>query len=273
VLIRPRGYETGTHSGTSGHSRARATSGVVSRHTSSNRRSARFGKIPLHTGTRRCLIERERDPPPGREGVGAAVPQREVRTRWRRQSPGATLGLPSRRSMSRRHLLSCCSSISSAVATGWAACCASTESLRSRLLLESDAHTPRGRPIHVAKLEAIWYSRARVTKTDALTLQRYALTRPTRGVHGVSEQSRDRASGESPIGVLGTQRVRRRLTHRARASDCATRRRPQDQPSDRGRALPQLEDGRNHLRNTFAKLGVTSRVEVARAVERADRTP
>ena len=28
-----------------------------------------------------------------------------------------------------------------------------------------------------------------------------------------------------------------------------------------------------HLHNTFRKLGVASRVEVARAVERADRTP
>jgi DNA-binding NarL/FixJ family response regulator len=28
-----------------------------------------------------------------------------------------------------------------------------------------------------------------------------------------------------------------------------------------------------HLRNTFRKLGVASRVEVARVVERADRTP
>src|SRR6266511_387604 len=76
---------------------------------------------------------------------------------------------PSRRSMSARQVLSCCSSISSAVATGSAACCASTESLRSRLLLESDAHTPRGEPIHVAKLEAIRYPRARV--------KRYALTK------------------------------------------------------------------------------------------------
>jgi hypothetical protein len=70
--------------------------------------------------------------------------------------------LPSRRSMSRHQVLSCRSSISSAVATGSAACCASTESLRSRLLLESDAHTPRAEPIRAARLEAIWYARARV---------------------------------------------------------------------------------------------------------------
>ena len=60
-----------------------------------------------------------------------------------------------------RHVLSCRSSISSAVATGSAACCASTESLHSRPLLESDAHTPR-EAIHLAKLEAVRYSRARV---------------------------------------------------------------------------------------------------------------
>jgi len=29
----------------------------------------------------------------------------------------------------------------------------------------------------------------------------------------------------------------------------------------------------SHLRNTFRKLGVSTRVEVARTVERADRTP
>jgi hypothetical protein len=45
--------------------------------------------------------------------------------------------LPNRLSMSRRHVLSCRSSISSPVATGSAACCASTESLRSGLLLKS----------------------------------------------------------------------------------------------------------------------------------------
>jgi transposase InsO family protein len=49
----------------------------------------------------------------------------------------------------------CRSSISSGVATGSAACCASTESPRSRPPLESDAHPPRGEPIHVAKLDAI----------------------------------------------------------------------------------------------------------------------
>jgi hypothetical protein len=46
--IRPRGYETGTHSGTGGHSRARATSGVASRHTPIKRRSARSGKSPAY---------------------------------------------------------------------------------------------------------------------------------------------------------------------------------------------------------------------------------
>jgi hypothetical protein len=51
------------------------------------------------------------------------------------------------------------------LATGSAACCANTESLRSRPLLESDAHKPRGEPIHPAKLEALWYSRARETKS------------------------------------------------------------------------------------------------------------
>ncbi len=39
--------------------------------------------------------------------------------------------------------------------------------------------------------------------------------------------------------------IGRRLAHRARAPDRTTRRRPQDQSSDRGRALPQLEDRRN----------------------------
>ena len=41
------------------------------------------------------------------------------------------------------------------------------------------------------------------------------------------------------------RRIRRRLAHRARAPDRTTRRRPQDQPRDRSRALPQPEDGRD----------------------------
>jgi hypothetical protein len=57
------------------------------------------------------------------------------------------------------------SSISSAVATGSAACCASTESLRSRPLLESDAHTPRGRahPPCQARSSLV-FARARETR-------------------------------------------------------------------------------------------------------------
>jgi ATP/maltotriose-dependent transcriptional regulator MalT len=44
-----------------------------------------------------------------------------------------------------------------------------------------------------------------------------------------------------------------------------------DESRDRGRAVPQPKTIESHLRNTFHKLGIKSRVELARAVERADR--
>src|SRR5438034_10421982 len=103
--------------------------------------------------------------------------------------------------MSRRQVLSCRSSISSAVATGSAACCASTESLRSRPLLASDAHTPRWRAHHFAKLEAVWYPRARVKQG------RWALTKTdTRGARGIragpgSSSGESRTEFSAPAGT------------------------------------------------------------------------
>jgi len=47
----------------------------------------------------------------------------------------------------------------------------------------------------------------------------------------------------------------------------------EDQSSDRGRALSELEERETHLRNTFRTLGIASRVEVARVAERAHRAP
>jgi hypothetical protein len=66
-------------------------------------------------------------------------------------------------------------------------------------LLESDAHTPPGDPIHLARLEAIWYSRARVKlllaadKTDS---------RRARNIRAGPAPR----SGESPNRVIGTHR-------------------------------------------------------------------
>ena len=68
------------------------------------------------------------------------------------------------------------------------------------------------------------------------------------------------------------RRDRARIADRARAPGRAARRRPQDEPGDRRRAVPQPEDGRDapaqHLPQDRT---CSSRVELARAVERADR--
>jgi hypothetical protein len=53
----------------------------------------------------------------------------------------------------------------------------------------------------------------------------------------------------------------------ARAGDRRAGHRTQDQPRDRRRALSQRANDRNALRNTFAKLGVSSRRAVAHALE------
>ena len=88
--------------------------------------------------------------------------------------------------------------------------------------------------------------------------------------------------GERELRRLG-HRVHRRTrpgqgdgTGVARSPDAnwsrAPRRRPPDQRGDRGRALRKSQDVETHMRNIFHKLDVSSRVEVARAVERAAPT-
>ena len=70
-----------------------------------------------------------------------------------------------------------------------------------------------------------------------------------------------------------TDASRPRVAHRTRTPDRAARRRPQDEPPDRRRALPQPEDGRDPPAQHLRKMDVPSRVALARAVERAERTP
>ncbi len=64
-------------------------------------------------------------------------------------------------------------------------------------------------PIHLAKLEAVWYPRARVKQRTV-----GADKTDSRGARGYPSRGRDRASGESPNGVLGihTRVIGRRLS-------------------------------------------------------------
>ena len=62
-----------------------------------------------------------------------------------------------------------------------------------------------------------------------------------------------------------------RSRSRARAAGRAAGRGPPDQRSDRRRAVPQPEDGRDAPAQPLPQARRVSRVEVARAVERADR--
>ena len=72
-------------------------------------------------------------------------------------------------------------------------------------------------------------------------------------------------------GPASRRRERGRVADEARARDRHARHRPQDEPRDRRRALPQRQDVESHMRHIFHKLGVSSRVEVARAIEHERR--
>jgi hypothetical protein len=81
------GTRTGTRFGTGGHSWASATSGVASRHASSQGRSWAIQTISLHMGIRRCLARQEHDTLPGGKGstraAGTGLSRRRSRVRVR----------------------------------------------------------------------------------------------------------------------------------------------------------------------------------------------
>jgi Bacterial regulatory proteins, luxR family len=76
------------------------------------------------------------------------------------------------------------------------------------------------------------------------------------------------SDNEAPPRTVATARV---APIPARSTNREARRRPEDEPADRRSALLSPKTVETHMRNIFRKLDVSSRVEVARAVEHADR--